>query len=187
MMYEIHKRGNGDIYRIRYEWLVIGFADSNKSGKELRQFNTLTEAEGFCAKHCAKYAEMNIRKEEFIDEFDSEFMECVTDLIDKESCWNKSECSSSGLYAVYDTNGKITTYREKPKTHTRTEALEILRQDKRDYYFVPNGNGYYQHGTEIIPVKLTKAQYEAEISKPIGQRDGVYFDSYAAASYYVND
>ena len=187
MMYEIHKRGNGDIYRIRYEWLVIGFADRNKSGKELRQFKTLTAAENFCAKHCAKYAEMNIRKEEFIDEFDSEFVECVTDLIDKESCWNKSECSSSGLYAVYDTNGKITTYREKPKTHTRTEALEILRQDKRDYYLVPNGNGYYQHGTEIIPVKLTKAQYATEISKPIGQRDGVYFDSYAAASYYAND
>ena len=186
MMYEIHKTGNGDIYRIRYEWLVIGFTDKNKSGKELKQFKTLTAAENFCKKHCSEYAEMNIRKEEFIDEFDSEFMECVTDLIDKESCWNKSECSSSGLYAVYDTNGKITTYREKPKTHSRTEALEILKQDKRDYFFVPYG-AWNRHGTEIIPVELTKAQYETEISKPIGQRDGVYFDSYTAASYYVND
>ena len=55
MMYEIRKRGNGDIYRIRYEWLVIGFADKTKSGTELQQFKTLTAAENFCKKHCAEY------------------------------------------------------------------------------------------------------------------------------------
>ena len=182
MMYEIHKTGNGDIYRIRYEWLVIGFTDKNKSGKELNQFKTLTAAENFCKKHCSEYAEMNIREEEFTDDFNSKFLKFVAEFISKESCWTKSEYSSSGLYAVYDTNGKITTYREKPKTHSRTEALEILKQDKRDYFFVPYG-AWSQHGTEIIHVSMTPEQMKVEQKK----HEGVYFANYTAASYYVND
>lgn len=182
MMYEIHKRGNGDIYRIRHEWIVIGFADKNKSGKELQQFKTLTAAENFCKKYCSEYAKMTIRDEEFTDDFNSKFMEFVTDFIHEESCWNKSECSSSGLYAVYDTNGKITTFREKPKTHSRTEALAILKQDKRDYFFVPYG-AWNQHGTEIIHVSMTPEQMKTEQKK----HEGVYFANYTAASYYVND
>ena len=182
MMYEIRKRGNGDIYRIRYEWLVIGFADKTKSGTELQQFKTLTTAENFCKKHCSEYAQITIREEEFIDDFDSKFMEFAKDFIDKEYCWNKAEYSSSGLYAVYDANGNVTAYRKKPKTHSKTESLEILKQDNRDYFFVPYG-AWNQHGTEIIHVSMTPEQMKVEQKK----HEGVYFANYTAASYYVND
>ena len=56
----------------------------------------------------------------------------------------------------------------------------------KKYYFVPYGSGG-QHGDRIETVEMTKKEFHELSNKPWYERGGVYFESYMAASFYVND
>ena len=56
---------------------------------------------------------------------------------------------------------------------------------KSTYYFVKNGWGG-QRGTDIVEVKITKAEYQESVNN-WRNSNGTYFKTYASALYYTQD
>lgn len=187
MKYRIFKSGNGEIFRYRYEWSVIAF--KNNKGKQIKQFKTLNAAKRFCRNQCKYYTAINMRTEEYRDTFNDSKISSdtiMTDIFD-ENNWCKTECATSELYEIYDSNGTITTHGKIPETHTKKDVLTILVNDIREYFFVPYDHNGNHHGTDIQTVEMSKDEYEKRINLPWQQRNGVYFPDIISASYYVND